>query len=255
MTRLPRLLCLIALALACQAPRAWTTCQSTPYGPFCTAQVDIGQFAQHAYQTQQASQWCWAASIAMVFAYHGHPVSQQRIVQEAYGSVVNMPAVAGSVMAQALNRSWTDDGGARFASHLIGAYDPAAGVGTLNNVALIQELDRDRPFVVGTNGHAMVVTAMQYYSTPFGPSVAAVWVFDPWPGNGARALSAAEATPIEGGGTMSFVATASVDSDSGGAGSNPMGDTAAGALDPTWLVALACAVAQLLRTARAADLR
>src|SRR4051794_26288549 len=89
------------------AASASTTCVQTPAGPLCTAQVDFTRFAQTAFQTQQQTQWCWAASIAMVFSYYGHPVSQSRIVSEAYGGIVNVPALTGSVMAQALNRSWT----------------------------------------------------------------------------------------------------------------------------------------------------
>ena len=42
------------------------------------------------FASQQASQWCWAASISNLFAYHGHDVSQARIVSEVYGSVANM---------------------------------------------------------------------------------------------------------------------------------------------------------------------
>jgi hypothetical protein len=206
-------LCLLA-AHPSQAT-ANTTCRQTLNGQLCTAQVNFSQFAQFAYQTQLESQWCWAASIAMVFSYYGHPVSQPRIVEEAYGSVVDMPAVAGSVMAQALNRTWADDRGEQFTAHLNGVYDPQAGVSTLDNNALIHELDQNRPFIIGTAGHAVVVTAMTYYPAQPEPLVVVVGVFDPWPtSGGARTLSVEEMTPATQGGGLSFAATASVGSTS-----------------------------------------
>jgi hypothetical protein len=69
----------------------------------CTSQVNFAQFAQHAYGAQYMSEWCWAACISMVFAFNGHAVPQSRIVTEAYGAPINMPAVYGIVIAQQLN--------------------------------------------------------------------------------------------------------------------------------------------------------
>lgn len=240
----------LAVAICCAAlwlpgtARAYTTCQNTVYGTLCTAQVDFSRFAQTAFQTQQQTQWCWAASIAMLFSYHGHPVSQSRLVTEAYGSIANVPA-PGSVMAQQLNRNWNDDQQQRFSARLTGAYDPQYGVSTLDNNRLISELDQGRPFVMGTGGHAVVVTAMQYYITFYGPSVAAVVVFDPWPGRGARTLSVTEATPVEQGGSMTFIATAQVSStQDGSAANNPFG-SGGGASGGVMLLGLALGLALL----------
>jgi hypothetical protein len=174
----------------------------------------------------------------MVFSFYGHPVSQSRIVQETYGGIVNMPAL-GLVMAQALNRSWTDDRNAAFSSHVTGDFDPQAGISTLDNSQLIGQLDRDHPFVIGSNGHAMVVTSMRYLETPFGLSIEAVGVFDPWPFSpGARILSAFEATPVTQGGGLQFAATVDVQEQTsgGGTGSNPFG-SAGGATD-AWLLGI-----------------
>jgi hypothetical protein len=198
-----------ALALSTSA-KASTTCQPTPQGPLCIAQVAFDRFAQSAYQTQSADRWCWAATISMVFAYYGHPVSQPRIVQDAYGSIVDMGANSGIVIARELNRPWQDDNGRWFNANVSGVFDFDAGISTLSNAQLISELDADRPVVYGSVTHAMVLTAIQYYPTPAGPNIVAAGVFDPWPGIGARGLSLAELTPIQQGGNLRFLATVRV---------------------------------------------
>jgi hypothetical protein len=244
-------LVLIVIALAAPVPTALasTSCVSTGSGPRCTSQVNFNQFVQRAYQTQQASQWCWAASISMLFAFNSHSVAQPRIVQEAYGSVVNMPAV-GSVMAQTLNRAWTDDNGRTFYSTLEGAFDPAAGINTLNNAQLISELDQNRPYVIGTNGHAMVVTSMTYYQTSYGPYVVDVSVFDPWPTNGgARSLSASDFTPITQGGGMTFIAIAQVSEVTPAAAANPFGNSGSGGGAMDWYFTAMLVVVALLAKA------
>src|SRR5262245_33097819 len=76
---------------------ATTSCAPTAFGVGCRSEVNFAAFAQQAYQQQYLPQWCWAASISMLFAYYGHSVSQARIVTEAYGSPVNMPAFTGIV--------------------------------------------------------------------------------------------------------------------------------------------------------------
>jgi hypothetical protein len=220
---------LMVFLMAAALRPAWsiTTCQ----GGVCTAQVNFQRFAQTAFQQQNLSQWCWAAAISMVYSYHGYTVSQARIVSDAYGSVVNMPAVAGSVMAQSLNRPWVDDFSRPFTAHLSGAYDPFAGVFALDNNRLLRELDQGRPFILGTDGHAVVVTAMQYAVTPFGPQILSVGVFDPWPGRGARSLSVAEMTPITNGGALSFAATVDVQSSTGSLAQSPFSGTGGGSFD------------------------
>jgi hypothetical protein len=97
----------------------------------CLAQVSFSQFSAD-YKAQYQSEWCWAACISMLFGYYGHPVSQQRIVTEAYGAPYNMPAASGFTIAGALNRSWIDDDGQSFQSSLEAAFDVQAGVEMLN---------------------------------------------------------------------------------------------------------------------------
>jgi hypothetical protein len=189
---------------------AGTTCEPTPQGDLCVSQVDFMQFAEQAYMSQLQSQWCWAASISMVFAFHDHLVSQARIVSDVYGAPENIPAQTGIVIANELNRCWADDYGATFQSQLTGAYDFDAGVNALTNAMIVGELDQDRPLVIGNRTHAMVLTAVQYYPTPGQPNIVAGGVFDPWPGIGARGLTTAELYPMHVGGDLRFLATVSV---------------------------------------------
>ncbi len=202
---------IVAVAIAwLSGANASTTCQQTIYGQLCTSQINFDRFAQTAYQTQYQTQWCWAASISMIFGYYGYQVPQPRIVSEAYGNIVNMPGQSYQI-AQSLSRTWKDDMQRVFNSYLSGIYDAQFGIATLDNISLINELDQNRPFIIGTNGHAVVATAMQYYPSAYGPpTVVSMGVFDPWPGRGARLLSIAESTPITSGGTLRFIATVNI---------------------------------------------
>jgi hypothetical protein len=176
-------------------------------GPMgCTAQVPFLQFQAH-YETQYQSEWCWAACISMVFGCYGHPVSQQRIVTEAYGAPYNIPAGSGFVIAGALNRSWTDDNGRRFSSYLQAAFDVQAGVNAINSAIIVNALENGDPLIVGARGHAMVLTEVIYVPTPAGPSILSVGVFDPFPGRGARNLLPDEMIPAPSGSLMFLALT------------------------------------------------
>lgn len=193
---------------------AKTTC--TPPDPFgvqrCVSEVEFQKFAQEAYKPQYMNQWCWAASISMLFEYYGYSVSQPRIVSEAYGVVANIPANSGVTIAKQVNRVWIDDGKKKFTAKVTGAYDFDAGVKNIDNAWIIRELDNDRPFIVGTISHAMVGTAIAYRRDRFmNVVVDSIGVFDPWPGIGARGLSVLEATPIYLNGALRFIATVSVE--------------------------------------------
>lgn len=144
---------------------------------------------------QQRSQWCWAACISIIFAYHGHEVSQDEIVARVKGAPVNMPG-RGDEITRALNSHWMDVRGRRFVSRAR-IWDVLGGRFDLEgNPDVIRELASDRPLVSGAAGHATVVTAMEYLETPMGPMPTRVIVRDPWPGRGRRVLSLEEANPI-----------------------------------------------------------
>jgi hypothetical protein len=131
-----------------------------------------------ASDRQHASEWCWAACIEGIFTYHGHPVSQERIVKEAYGAIVNMPGGPAQILA-ALNRTWTDDTGRKFKAS-------GATIGT-NAVTAAQDLAQGQPLIIGTLGHAMILTSLQYVRDQAGQGqVTLAIVRDPWPYNPAK---------------------------------------------------------------------
>lgn len=199
---LTMLLAVVALLMssAFSSPvSAALVCKEIPASPFspperiCNSFVPSGFIKIPASQSDQyQSEWCWAASISMVFRYYHHPVSQERIVKEMYGRIENVPAEPWT-MLQALNRSWVDDNGQRFSSK--------STPGRTNIIAAAQDLANDKPLIIGTLGHAMVLTYLQYRAnyllTPFGPQlgpsvITNAVVRDPWPGNGRRSLSPQE---------------------------------------------------------------
>ena len=186
---------------------ARTTCRPTPQGQLCVSQVDFNSFAQTAFQNQKMPQWCWAASISMLFSYYNHPVSQESIVQSLYHTIVNLPSGNGWNIASRVNTSWVDSRGQGFRAELTGAYDYEAGVMTVSNAMLVNELDQERPVIIGTRGHAVVGTAIEYLQTPAGPYITTIGVFDPFPGRGARNLDPREALAKHMGGDLQFLAT------------------------------------------------
>jgi hypothetical protein len=184
-------------------------------GNQCISEVDFTQFAQTAFQQQRHSEWCWAAAISMLFSYYQHPVSQERIVTSLYGRLVNLPSGPSLNIAARLNSPWIDDHQQSFKPTVSGAYDFDAGVLTITNAWLVNELDQDRPFIIGTNGHAVVVTAIRFIPTQPQPTIVGMGVFDPWPGRGARGLLPKEMIPMhvntpQGRGQLRFIATVNV---------------------------------------------
>lgn len=156
---------------------------------------------------QDCPEWCWAASISMIFAAHGHLVPQEVIVQRVFGGLVCAAAPNGLTMAQALSGSWTDARGVTFQSHVVAAYDQMAGVNAINNNFIVNELSNDRPLLYANTHHAMVLTAVDYFATPMGPNVVAAGVLDPWPASPAfHPLSPPEVFPAFSGGQMMFLA-------------------------------------------------
>jgi hypothetical protein len=149
----------------------------------CEAGINSQVLDVTASDTQQMPEWCWAACISGVFAYYGHFVPQQRVVQETWGAVVNMPAQPEQIL-QALNRPWTDNNGHNFTSSGAMVLPPFAA----------QDLAADHPLIIGTLGHAMLLTSLIYFRDVNSQGVvSAAKVRDPWPLNPRRrVLSTAE---------------------------------------------------------------
>lgn len=139
----------------------------------CIAGIDSEILDIRASDTQHASQWCWAASIQSVFSYYGYDLPQEKIVEETWGSIVNMPSQPQQILA-ALNREWTDTNGNKF--YVEGNSFNA------NAITAAQDLANDQPLIIGTLGHAMVLTALEYDRDIYGRGqVINATVRDPWP--------------------------------------------------------------------------
>ena len=150
----------------------------------CEAGIDSSIARVTVSRRQYLSQWCWAACIEMVFRYYGFRVSQARIVQETWDSIVNLPGSPRQILAN-LNRPWVDDRDRGFG--VIGDVYSASAI------TAAQDLAEDMPLIIGTTGHAMVLTSLRYLRNQFGNfDVIAAVVRDPWPGRGRRILSPQE---------------------------------------------------------------
>ena len=169
--------------------------QSTDYGmaQICDAGIpsqNLDVTARLEPNVQLQSNWCWAAAISGVFAYYGHPVSQARIVREAYGGIANMKGTPRAIMGS-LNRDWVDDANRPFRV----TADAYSG----NWITAAQDLAQNHPLIVGSLGHAMILTAAEYTRFENGDGrIQGVIVRDPWPNNPRRrALTTQEAYGVQ----------------------------------------------------------
>lgn len=194
---------------------------ATPYLTGCSV---LGQFAglpttvsvnmsqlEQAIMRQQCPEWCWAASISMIFAFYGHPISQAQIVAQTYGAVTCLPAVNNAVIGTDLSRTYVDNLGRKFTSTVTAAFDPQNGYNSLSWAGIANELANDRPLVYCNTHHCEVIYSMTYDGFAANPIVTDVDVIDPWPTNPpAHSLTASEVTPVPLGGEMMFVAAVRV---------------------------------------------
>jgi hypothetical protein len=170
------------------AQDAHSAAECTPFMPNGVQRCQIGIRSSllnaTASGTQNLSQWCWAACIQMVFRYYGFRVSQRRIVEETWGSIVNLPGRPDQILDN-LNRSWEDDSGRAFSS--------SGDSYSVNLSTVAEDLANDMPLIIGTLGHAVVLTSLDYIRDVYGRfQIGAAIVRDPWPGRGRRVLSPQE---------------------------------------------------------------
>jgi Papain-like cysteine protease AvrRpt2 len=159
----------------------------------CRAELSATQIQAMA-ATQEKSQWCWAASIAMLFARYGHALSQEHIVRQYFGHVADRP-VAAEAITQLLTRPWKDGEGRSFeasASVSLAQREPKSAYD-----AMVNELASQRPLLIGVAGHAMVLVGIDFDRLPDGGGVRITGgkVIDPMPGRGVRRLFGYEARP------------------------------------------------------------
>lgn len=172
------------LLLAAQGAKALVSCgQHDAKGiRRCESGIDrdLSEAVANAVGGQHMSQWCWAASIEMVFRFYGYVIPQAEIVRQAWGTPVNLPGSLTQVLGS-LNRNWIDQFGRPFRVESR-PYSP-------HPMPAILDLQRNWPLIVGTMRHAMVLTSLVYDVDNWDRvAVRAATVSDPWPGAGRRIL-------------------------------------------------------------------
>ena len=167
--------------------------------------------SQPAVIRQNCPEWCWAASIAMIFAYHNHPVAQETIVAQTFGNLACQGSRDTATIGRDLSRSWTDINGRTFRSQVVAAYDPMNGIFNMNNGFIRSELAANRPLLYCNTHHAMVNVTFEFYESPMGIQPISAGVLDPWPGSPPfHPLTMAEMVPLNLQGQMTFLAAVQV---------------------------------------------
>lgn len=146
---------------------------------YTTIPVQVGedcatylQFRPVSATPQKKTQWCWAACIESLLSYHGVKVPQEIIVQRTFGGLHNEPGYPHQIVGN-MNRTDTDVRGRHYSVQ-------ATHYGTINPVVMANELLRNKPMIVGSQGHATVLTGMKYQKTNMGTNIEQVTVYDPW---------------------------------------------------------------------------
>ena len=176
------------LAITSEPAKALLNCTPFNYQGIqqCEAGIDsrLASVTAAAVGGQHLSQWCWAACIEMIFRYYGFVVPQEEIVRQAWGQIVNLPGQPWQIMAS-LNRPWRDSEGRHFSV--------SGDSFSANAMTAAQDLSQNMPLIIGTLGHAMVLSSLQYSRDSWGNgNVIGAVVRDPWPGRGRRLLTPQE---------------------------------------------------------------
>jgi hypothetical protein len=148
----------------------------------------------------------------MMFTSLGHPIAQETIVRQAFGTNACGSALP-SVISDVLSSQWTDINNNNFTSKLTASYDFQDNIIDIDNSIIVNELSNNRPLLYANTHHAMVLVSFDYVQTPNGViQPLRVGVLDPWPYNqGFHYLSPAEMVPAHMGGQYSFLASVSID--------------------------------------------
>jgi len=139
--------------------------------------IPSGSFSPYA-KAQFGSQWCWAASMEMIFNFYGVNISQAEIVNRTYGGLVDFPGGPEIITAN-LNNLSIDQSGRVY------RVSAQYGWGVPDPIRLINTLAVQQPIMIGYNtgssAHAVVVTACSYVNTALGPQITSLVVRDPFP--------------------------------------------------------------------------
>ena len=143
----------------------------------CGLRSDV--MVYHASQ-QQEENWCWATCIEMVLSAKHVKVSQQEIVQNVFGQIVDRPGSALDILAGFDGVAETIDGNTV-------RLKPKVEAGVPSFETLKRYLDQQTPVIVAiTNpnspiGHVIVITAVIYEIRDGRPQILRLQARDPAP--------------------------------------------------------------------------
>ncbi len=134
---------------------------------------------------QEKSNWCWAATMQMIYNYYGIDITQEQIVARSFGHdpITGMPpdsAATFELVNWNLNGKGVDNAGRRyFVRHELYVGPPDVN-------RLIRTLHERRPVLVGyasgpNSSHAVIVSGCTYKQTFWGPQIQTLVVRDPDP--------------------------------------------------------------------------
>lgn len=180
---------------------AETSCApaATPGIERCVSGLSAASLSR-IYQAQQASNWCWAASVAMILRRYGLVVPQEQVARTLLGQPAN-ERVGIEGMAKLLSGGWRDATGHAgvASSELLPPWRQALGVSAPE---VLQDLADDKPLLIGAQQHAMVLVQVTYErridgkaATPTGTRLLRALVLDPGSSNWLRTLQADERQP------------------------------------------------------------
>jgi hypothetical protein len=179
-------------------------------GPSAPMGIPRRAFVNHpSLIKQDCPLWCWAASIAMIFASNGHPLPNQEVIIRKAFAGLGLVCQTGtpSGISNLLSGEWVDASGQKFKSNVVANYDIFSGKFAMDNFIIVNELSQDRPLLYCNKHHAMVVVSTDYVDTPMGPNVQQVLVMDPYPGSpNIHPLTIPEMIPAHIGGEYSYLA-------------------------------------------------
>lgn len=133
----------------------------------CEAGID-SRVALIIVKVQRNTQWCWAAWI----------------VQQTRRGLVNNPEKPEQIVRSS-NRPWMDLTGQ-------GVY-VSGDTYSANHVTASQDLSNNIQLIIGTTGHAIVLTSVQYIRDQYGQGyVTGAIVRDPWENRGKRSPTGEE---------------------------------------------------------------
>jgi hypothetical protein len=183
-----RVIALVVLALSAGCVRAAVSCVPTETAGVerCVAGL-LPATAQRIYEPQEASNWCWAATVTMLLRRYGVDIAQKQVVRAQLGRTDNVPVNADAI-SELLTRNWDDDAG-RHASASATLLPPWRRALGLAAPEVLDDLAQGRPLVLQTRDHAMVLVQVMYERRSDGGSIAPA---------GVRVLGAAVLDPASG---------------------------------------------------------